>query len=127
MFLQESVDNVLTKGERNFAFTGAPALLIPHGVAPQQIANNSCVSNVGRPFDRFKLVHGVMFGRQTPVDAEDFVINNRSDWKTVKTVREYFPQLHAVPPLALLVETVQAVDRGGLVVAPQEEKNFPDT
>jgi len=56
------------------------------------------------------------------MDAQDFIINHGSGRKAVEDVREHFPQLDAVPPLALIVESVNTVDGGTFVVATQEEE-----
>mmetsp|Transcript_13966 Transcript_13966/g.55101 ORF Transcript_13966/g.55101 Transcript_13966/m.55101 type:complete len:212 (+) Transcript_13966:662-1297(+) len=54
--------------------------------------------------------------------AEDLLVDDRSNGKAVEAVRERLPELDVVPPLALVVESVDAVDRSALVVASEEEE-----
>jgi len=52
--------------------------------------------------------------------AEDLAFDDGSNGKAVETVRECFPELDAVSPLALVEEAVYAIDAGTLVVAAQQ-------
>lgn len=54
--------------------------------------------------------------------AEDFVLDNSSHRKAVEAVCERLPQFDAVAALALVVEAVDTVDAGALVIAAQEVK-----
>jgi hypothetical protein len=54
--------------------------------------------------------------------AQDLLVDDGSDWHRVKDVAEYFPGLEVVLAFALVVESVDAIDSGGLVVAPQQEE-----
>jgi hypothetical protein len=56
------------------------------------------------------------------VHGEDLLIDNGGNWKTVEAVGEGLPQLDVISSLALIVETVDTVDRGALVVAAQNEE-----
>ena len=50
------------------------------------------------------------------------LIYERSDWEAVEALCEGLPQAHVVPPFALIVEAVDAVDAGALVVAPEQKE-----
>lgn len=54
--------------------------------------------------------------------GEDLLVDDGSNRKAVEAVGEGLPQLDVVPSLALVVEAVDAVDRGALVVAAQNEE-----
>jgi len=41
----------------------------------------------------------------TAVTAEDLFVDDGRNWETVKTIRECFPQLYVIPPLACFAET----------------------
>jgi hypothetical protein len=56
------------------------------------------------------------------VHGEDLLVDDSGDGKTVEAVGESFPQLDVVATLALVVETVDTIDRGALVVTTQHEK-----
>lgn len=65
------------------------------------------------------LLHGLQIGRQAAVAAKDLFVNDGSHRKAVEAVGERLPQLDVVAALALIVETIDAVDAGALVVATQ--------
>ena len=54
--------------------------------------------------------------------GENLLVNDSSNWQAVKAVGEGLPQLDVVAALALIVETVDAVDGGALVVATEDEE-----
>ena len=54
--------------------------------------------------------------------ANNLLVHDGRDGQTIEAVGEGLPQLDRVPPLALVVEAVDAVDRGALVVAAQQEE-----
>jgi len=56
------------------------------------------------------------------VAAEDLLVDDGRHGQAVEAVREGLPHLDVVPPLALVVEAVDAVDGRALVVAPQDEE-----
>lgn len=79
-------------------------------------------THVSWPHDPADLLHRVQIRTQATVHGEDLLINDGSDWQAVEAVRERLPQLDVVPTLALVVETVDAVDRGALMVATEDEE-----
>ena len=50
------------------------------------------------------------------------LIYERSDWEAVEALCEGLPQAHVVPPFALIVEAVDAIDACAFVVAPEQEE-----
>jgi hypothetical protein len=54
--------------------------------------------------------------------SEDLLIDDSGDGQTVEAVGKGLPQLDVVPTLALIVETIDTVDGGALVVASQDEE-----
>jgi hypothetical protein len=56
------------------------------------------------------------------VHGEDLLVDDGGDGQAVEAVSERLPQLDVVSPFALVVETVDAVDRGALVVATEDEE-----
>lgn len=54
--------------------------------------------------------------------AQDFLINNGSYGQTVETISESLPQLNIVSSLALVVETINSVNGGALVITSEQEK-----
>jgi len=74
--------------------------------------------------DTSNLLHRVQIWAKTSVHGEDLLVDDCCNGQAVETVRESFPKLDVVPPLALIVETVDAVDRSAFVVAAQDEEVF---
>lgn len=56
--------------------------------------------------------------------AENFFINNGCDGETVEAISEGLPEFDVVSSLAFLVESVDSVDAGALVISSQEEEIF---
>lgn len=54
--------------------------------------------------------------------GEDLLINDSGNGKAVEAVGESLPELDVVSALALIVETVDTVDRSTLVVSTQNEE-----
>ena len=54
--------------------------------------------------------------------GEDLLVNNGGNGQAVEAVGKSLPQLDVVSPFALVVESVDTVDGGALVVATQNEK-----
>ena len=54
--------------------------------------------------------------------AEDFLINNSSNWEAVETVSESLPKFDVVSSLALVVEAIDSIDTCTLVITSKEEE-----
>lgn len=54
------------------------------------------------PHDPSDLFHTLQIRTQTPVHGEDFLVDDRSDWKTVETIGEGLPKFDIVSPLACI-------------------------
>lgn len=54
--------------------------------------------------------------------GEDLLVDDGSDGQAVEAISESLPKLDVVSSLALIVETVDAVDRGALVVTTENEE-----
>lgn len=54
--------------------------------------------------------------------CEDLLVNNSSNGQAVEAVSKGLPQLNVISSLALVVEAVDAVDRGAFVVTTEDEE-----
>lgn len=79
---------------------------------------------IGRTHHTTNLFHRVQVGAQTTVHGEDLLIDNGGNGQAVEAVGESLPKLDVIPPFALIVETVDSVNRGTLVVATKDEEVF---
>ena len=91
-------------------------------VRPQQIAQEALVRHIGRSHYVLDLFEIFEFGTQAPVHTKNLFVYERTDWQAIKDVREYLPKLDRVSSLALIVETIDPVDLGTLVVSSQEKE-----
>ena len=80
------------------------------------------MTHIGGPHDTSDLLHRVQVRAQTSVHCEDLLIDDRSNWQAVEAVSECLPKLDVVPSLALVVEPVNTVDGGTLVVTSENEE-----
>lgn len=122
MFLQEAGNHVRAKGEADTSVVFAPASDVFVGVRPQEITQKTTVRDVSWSHDTADLLHRVQVRAETAVHGEDLLVNDGCDGQAVEAVRKCLPQLDVVSALALIVETVDAVDGGALVVATQDEE-----
>lgn len=79
-------------------------------------------THISGTHDTADLLHRVKIGAQTAVHREDLLVDDGCDWQAVEAIRKSLPQLDVVASLALVVEPVDAVDGGALVVAAQNEE-----
>jgi hypothetical protein len=56
------------------------------------------------------------------VHCEDLFVNDSGDGQAVEAVGKSLPQLDVIPSLTLVVESVDAVDGGALVVTAKDEE-----
>jgi hypothetical protein len=143
VLLEEAGDDVGTEGEGDTAIVLTPAGDILVRVRPEQVAKKTAVRNlesicqlepfcasrisrtyVSRAHDTSDLLHGVEVGAQATMHGEDLFIDDGGDGQAVEAVGKCLPQLDVVASLALVVETVDTVDGGTLVVAAQDEEVF---
>ena len=79
---------------------------------------------VSRAHDAADLLHRVQIRAQTTVHGENLLVDDSGDGKAVEAVGEGLPELDVVPALALIVETVNTVNGGALVVPTEDEEVF---
>lgn len=122
VFLQELGHAVRAERVRHAAVVLAPPLDVLVRVGPEEVAEEARVGHVGRPGHLFDLVEGLELGGEPPVHAEDLLVDEGGDGEAVEAVGEGLPEADVVAPLALVVEPIDAVDRGALVVAAEQEE-----
>jgi len=69
MLLEKLCDDVASEREAHSAIVLAPPFDVLVRVAPQQVADDAAVGNVGRAGDAADLIHRRVLGRQTAVNA----------------------------------------------------------
>lgn len=77
---------------------------------------------ISRTHNAADLLHRVEIRAQTTVHGENLLINDGSNRQAVEAVGESLPQLDVVSSLALVIEAIDTVDGGTLVVATQNEE-----
>jgi hypothetical protein len=122
VFLQEARHYIRTKGERDTTVVLAPPSDVLIWVGPQEIAEQTAVRDISRSHDTTDLLHRVEIGAETTVHGEDLLVNNGSNRETVEAVGKCLPELNVVATLALIIETIDTVNGGTLVVATEDEE-----
>lgn len=124
VFFQKLGDLVGAEGVGDAPVVLAPAADVGVGIGPEEVTQEALVGDVHGPLDGFDLVEALHVRRQPSVHAEDLVVDDRRHGQTVEAVGEYLPEADAESALALVVEAVDSVDRGTLVVSSEKEKVF---
>ena len=122
VLVKELGDDVLAEGEGDAAIVLAPPVDVLVGVGPEQVAEEAGVGNVGRADDALDLIEAGELGGEASVGAEDLLVDDGRAGEAVEAVGEGLPELDAEAALALVVEAVDAVDGGALVVAAEDEE-----
>jgi len=122
LLVQELGDLVGAEGEGDAAVVVAPAGAVAVGVGPEEVAEEALVGDVDGALDLPDPVEVVEVRGEAAVHAEDLVVDDGGDGQAVEAVGEELPEADAEAALALVVEAVDAVDGGALVVAPQQEE-----
>jgi len=122
--LEKARDDVGAKRKRDAAVVLAPARDVLVGIRPEEVAQEARLGHVGRPHHPPDLVHRLEVGRKAAMHAQNLFVDDGRDRQAVEAVGKRLPELDVIPPLALVVEAVDAVDRGALVVAAEDEEVF---
>lgn len=124
VFLEETRDNIRTESKRNTSIVFTPSSNILIGIRPQKITEKTAVRNISRAHNPADLLHRVEIRAQTTVHGENLLVDDSSDRKAVEAVGECLPQLDVIATLALVVESINTVDGGTLVVTSKDEEVF---
>lgn len=58
------------------------------------------------------------------MNAEYFVVNDCGNWEAVEALDKLLPELETVSSLALIVESIDTVDRATFMIASQQKEVF---
>jgi hypothetical protein len=122
MSFGESRYNFLTKGEADSSIVLSPSLDFFVGVRPEKITEETCVWDISGSHDSLDLVETAQLWGEPSMHAEDLFVNNGCNGQAIEAVSESFPQFDVVSSLALIVEAINTVDGGALVVSSQQEE-----
>lgn len=93
------------------------------------MVQNTLVWNLDWPHDLVNLVETLEMWRQPSVHTDDLFVDDGTDRHDVEAIRKGFPEFEVVSTLTyiyelltLIVETVNAIDAGTLMVTSQEEE-----
>ena len=70
------------------------------------------------------LLHGIEIRAQSTMHCEDLLVNDCCDGQAVKAISEGLPELDVVSSFAFIVEPIDSVDGGALMVSAQDEEVF---
>lgn len=70
------------------------------------------------------MLHRVEVRAKATVHGKNLLVDDSGDRKAVEAIGEGLPKLDVVATLALVVEAIDSVDRGALVVTSEDEEIF---
>jgi hypothetical protein len=119
--LEEFLDDLCAKCITGSSWTQGELVAVGVRITPDQIGHGTFVRNLSEAIDDLDLIDAMNAGRQTTVDAEDFVVNDAGEGKVVEHVGEVMPDSSvAVLAAALCIEAVGLGNSSRLVVATDE-------
>ena len=77
---------------------------------------------IRRPHHSTNLFHRIEVRAQPSVHGKDLFVDDGRNRQAIEAVCECLPQLDVVPSLTLIVESVNAIDRGAFMVAAENEE-----
>ena len=80
------------------------------------------VTYIGGPHHAAYLFHGIQIWAQAPVHGENFFINDGGDRKAIEAISKSLPKLDIVSSLALIVKSINTIDRCALVVTTEDKE-----
>ena len=119
---EELPHDVATKGEGDATVVLAPTGDGRVGIGPEDVAQQAGVGNVAGTGDVGNLLHLAELGAEAAVHADDLVVDDGAAGEAVEGVAEGLPKLDGEAAAALVVEAVDAVDAGALVVAAEDKE-----
>jgi uncharacterized protein YacL (UPF0231 family) len=120
----ELLDDICTEGEGDTTVRLTPTNKTLIRVRPEEIADQTSISDIAGTNDLLDLVHNSEFRGQATVAAEDFFVDDAGDGEAVEGVGEGLPELDVVAAFALIEETIDTVDGSALVVTSEDEEVF---
>ena len=122
VLLIELAHDVLSESETNATVIITVVFNSSLRVGPQQVTEETRVGHISRTHNILDLVQVLELGTQTTVHAEDLLVDQRSHGQAIKDVAKDTPESDGVASLALIVEAVDAIDLGTLVIASQQKE-----
>jgi len=122
MLFIECWHDFLSEGKTDTSIIFTPSLHIFVRVWPEEVAEETSVRDVSGSHNSLDLIQTTELWGESSVHAQDFLVNEGSNGEAVEAVSEGFPEFDVVSSLALVVEAVNTVDGGALVVSSEEEE-----
>ena len=121
VILKEVEDHISSITIGNAPLVVLPACHVALGVRPQQVQRDAVVGDREGPLNPRNLIERFHFGTETPMDAEYLVLDDSTEGHHVEDIVEHLPELNPYSVLALVIEAIQSIHTGNLVVSPQHE------
>jgi len=118
VFLVELAYNILTERETHATVVVSVLLDTTLRVGPEQVAKEASIRNISWSHNVLDLLEFFEFGTESAMHAENLLVDDSCNWQTVEHICEHLPESNGVSAFALVVESVNAIDLGALVVAP---------
>jgi hypothetical protein len=122
MFLSESRNNLLTKSERDTTIILTPSLDVLVGIRPEKITQKTSVWNVGGSHYTLNLLKRAKLWAQATMHAKNLLIDESCNGEAIEAVSESLPKLDVIAALALIIESINTINGGALMVSTEEEE-----
>ena len=86
-------------------------------VTPKKITEKTTVWHVSWSEDLVDLLKVIELWWEATMNAEYFVVNDCGNWEAVEALDKLLPELETVSSLALIVESIDTVDRATFMIA----------
>lgn len=91
-------------------------------ISPKDITQQSRIGNITGTRNVGNLFHLRQLWAQSTVHTNDFIVDNSGAGQTIKSVAKLLPHFHRKAATTLIVESVNAIDAGALVIASEQKE-----
>ena len=122
MLLIELLDYAFTESKTDTPIIVSILLDSSLRIRPQQVAQQSRIWHICWSHDILDLLQILELWTQASMHAKNLLINQCCNGQGVENITENFPKSDGVASLALIIESIDTIDLGTLVIASQQEK-----
>mmetsp|Transcript_5816 Transcript_5816/g.12256 ORF Transcript_5816/g.12256 Transcript_5816/m.12256 type:complete len:204 (+) Transcript_5816:632-1243(+) len=122
VLVKELCHDIFSKGEGDTSIVFTPSINFLVWIGPEQIAQQSSIRHIGGTDNALDLIQTGQFWTETSVHAKNLFVNDGGAGKAVEAIGESLPQLDSETSFALIVEAVDTIDGGALVVSTEDKE-----
>ena len=124
VFLDKLPDHILTKDPTYTSVILTKFIDTTFWIRPEQVTKQALIRHISGSHDILNLFKVFQLWAQTSVHTQDFLVDQSYYWQAIEHITECLPKSDRVSSFALIVESVDTIDLGTLVITSQEEEVF---